>query len=48
MFSFFFCCRSKKKHESKEAVDIGKYKTIYVNDKYYVFLLDTSNNYIEI
>lgn len=47
MYWCFFCCGSKKKEESKP-MDIGNYKTIYMDGKYYVFLLDASDNYIEI
>ena len=43
----FFCCKRKKRNKS-DKIDIGKYKTIYIDGKYYVFLLDTSDNYIEI
>ena len=44
MYMYLFCCGRKKNPEKS----VKKYKTVYIEGKYYVFLSDSSDNYIEI
>ena len=45
---FFSCCIKEKKNTDKPPVLPEKYKTIYKEGKYYVFLSDGACDFIEI